>query len=107
MSTSLLQLLAPLNQAVGPWIQMGLANPWLFSPGVTVLEVPGRKTGQVRKVPLTCYLAGNLMLVGTVRSNSQWVKNVDVADEIHVWLWGQRRAVERVQVTDNTAWLRL
>jgi len=102
---SLPQLLEPLNQAVTPLLKLGFANPGLFTPGATVLEVAGRRSGKLRQVPLTCYLAGGLMIIGTVRPNSQWIKNLAAADSAHVWLWGKRRVVTKVFVTDNAACL--
>ena len=100
-------LLEPLNALAGPLIRAGFANPWLFTPGATVLEVRGRKTGKVREVPLTCYLAGWTMIVGTVRSGSQWIRNLAAAGEAHVWLWGRRLPVTVERTTDNVAVLRL
>ena len=104
-SPALPQLLSPINQLIAPLVQAGLGNPLLFTPGATVLEVPGRASGLMRSVPLTCYLAGNVMIIGTVRPNSQWIKNLAAADTAHVWLWGQRRRAQKLQVTDHVAWL--
>jgi len=99
------QLLEPLNRAVTPLLKLGFGNPWLFTPGATVLEVRGRRSGTLRQVPLTCYLAGGLMIIGTVRPDSQWIKNLAAADTAYVWLWGKRRAVTKVAITDNAACL--
>ncbi len=104
---SLPQLLAPLNQTLTPLLKMGLANPLLFTGGATVLEVPGRKTGELRSVPLTCYLAGGIMIIGTVRCHSQWIKNLAAADTAQVWLWGQRLQAAKLHVGDHVACLQL
>ena len=104
---SLPQLLEPLNTIAEPLIRAGFANPWLFAPGATVLEVRGRKTGIIRSVPLTCYLAGFTMIVGTVRSRSQWIRNLAAAGSGHVWLWGRHVPVTVERTTDNVAVLRL
>ena len=89
-SPSLVELLGEINQVAEPLIKLGLGSPVLFSPGVTVLEVAGRVSGQVRSTPLACWQWGNLLLIGTVRRNSQWIKNLIAAGDGAVWLLGQR-----------------
>lgn len=101
------QLLSPINETITPLLKAGFGNPLLFTAGATVLEVPGRRSGKLRAVPLTCYLAGGVMIIGTVRRNSQWIKNLAAADDVHVWLWGQRLRVDKLGVTDHVAWLSL
>ena len=108
MSTSsavLPQLLAPINELAAPLIKAGFANPLLFTPGATVLEVRGRTSGQIRTVPLTCYLAGGVMIIGTVRPNSQWIKNLAAAEGAHVWLWGRRLRATKLWITEHVACL--
>lgn len=105
--SSLPQMLAPLNQTLTPLLKAGLGNPLLFTTGATVLEVPGRKSGEMRSVPLTCYLAGSVMVIGTVRRNSQWIRNLAAADAAYVWLWGQRRLATKLSVSDHVACLSL
>lgn len=100
-------MLTTINQTVTPWLQAGFGNPLLFTPGATVLEVPGRKTGTLRSVPLTCYLAGGVMIIGTVRRHSQWIRNLAAADTAYVWLWGQRLPVTKLSVTGHVACLSL
>lgn len=107
MTPGLPKLLAPLNSLLQPLIQAGLGNPLLFTPGVTVLDVPGRKTGIRRSTPLTCYLAGPYLIVGTVRTNSQWIRNLAAADTARVWLWGRARQIKKLRVTDQVALLEL
>lgn len=107
MTPDLPKLLAPLNSLLQPLIQAGLGNPLLFTPGVTVLDVPGRKTGIRRSTPLTCCLAGRVMLIGTVRANSQWIRNLAASDSARVWLWGRARRVRKLHITDQLALLEL
>ena len=99
------KLLAPLNRLLDPLVRAGVANPLLFTAGFTVLEVPGRKTGQRRRVPLVCYAAGPVLLVGTVRSRSQWIRNLAAADSVHVWLWGRRWRASKAAVSERSALL--
>ena len=86
-------LLAPLNNALTPAIRLGVANPVPFSTGIVLLEVTGRKTGKVRTVPLVGTDYGTLLAVGTVRDNSQWVKNLAATPRASVWLRGRQRPV--------------
>ncbi|MEM1232033.1 MAG: hypothetical protein AAGI15_15930, partial [Pseudomonadota bacterium] len=66
--------LAPLNDRLAPLVRAGLANPLLFTPGLTVLEVRGRKTGKHRALPLACLCLGPFLVIGTVRPGSQWIR---------------------------------
>jgi hypothetical protein len=107
MTNDLAKLLTPVNRLLAPLVQAGVANPLLFSPGITVLEVPGRKSGIQRATPLACYLAGPIMLIGTVRGNSQWIRNLAASETARVWLWGRAREVRKLHVTDQLALLEL
>ncbi|MEM1435230.1 MAG: nitroreductase/quinone reductase family protein [Pseudomonadota bacterium] len=100
-------LLAPINARLAPLLRRGLANPLAFTPGLTVLEVPGRKSGKPRSVPLVSYLAGPVLIIGTVRAKSQWIRNLEAAENPRVWLWGRRWPVAKLLVTDNVAVLSL
>ena len=106
-ASSLPALLEPINAALEPLIKFGVANPLVFSPGATVLEVAGRKSGKQRSTPLTCYWTGYFLIIGTVRSNSQWIKNLAVDDNPHIWLWGRRWEVTKHSVTHHIAILSL
>ena len=59
-----------LNQFVEPMVRAGLGAPVLFPAGAIVIEINGRKTGRVSKVPLIAALVGELVVVGTVRRRS-------------------------------------
>lgn len=85
------RLFAPLNAALEPWLKLGFANPLWTGPGLVVLEVVGRKTGQPRSVPLVAWTFGNLVAVSTVRERSQWVKNLQAAGHGTLWLRGRPR----------------
>jgi|GEM_PF-1234323 len=102
---SLPELLAPLNSILAPMIRAGLGSPLAFTPGVTLLEVAGRKSGKLRSTPLTCYLAGTLIIIGTVRPGAQWMQNLRATDDIHVWLWGQRWQATKHHASDHVALL--
>lgn len=86
-------LLAPVNEALAPALRLGLLNPLPFTAGIVLLEVTGRVSGRVRQVPLVCVDHGSALTVSTVRSNSQWVKNLAARPDTHVWLRGERRPV--------------
>ena len=93
LSPDLPALLAPLNDALAPAVRLGLANPLPFSTGIVLLEVTGRKTGLKRTVPLVCTDYGTLLAVSTVRSNSQWVRNLAANPRAEIWLRGRKRTV--------------
>lgn len=94
-------LLAPVNDMLGPLVKLGFATPLNFTPGLVVLEVPGRKTGQLQTLPLSGYLAYPHLVIGTVRSSSQWMKNLRAAPTAHVWVWGQRFRFNKEVETDH------
>lgn len=90
---SLPELLRPLNDALTPALKLGLANPLPLTSGLVLLEVTGRKSGRVRTVPLVCTDYGTLLAVSTVRSNSQWVKNLAANPRAQLWLRGRQQQV--------------
>lgn len=100
-STSFSEFIAPLNQALEPMVKLGVGAPLNFSPGLVVLEVPGRVSGKVRTIPLMAYAAYPYVAVGTVRENSQWIKNLHAADHPKLWVWGQRFNFDRVNSADQ------
>ena len=86
-------MLEPLNRALTPAIRLGVGNPLPLTTGFVILEVPGRKTGTLRSVPLLCTDYGSALLISTVRGDSQWVRNLAAAGKAEVWLRGRKRAV--------------
>jgi hypothetical protein len=47
--------------------------------------------GQPRQVPLLTARVGNRLVVSTVRSDSQWLKNIEADPQVVVHLYGKRR----------------
>ena len=80
-----------LNQFVEPMVRAGLGAPILFPAGAIVLEINGRKTGRRSTVPLMAALVGDLVVVGTVRRRSNWLKNLAAHPEVRYWLGGSER----------------
>ena len=98
---SLPQLMQPVNDLLRPLVKAGLGSPLNWTPGLVVLEVPGRQSGREYSLPLLGYLAYPYVTLATVRPNSQWVKNTAAASEPHVWVWGRRFSLDKVVVTDQ------
>lgn len=82
------QFFGSLNQVVEPLLKAGLGFPCFSAVGAIVLETTGRKSGRKRNVPVMGMRVGNLLLVSTVRSRSQWVKNLAAHPDVTYWLGG-------------------
>ncbi len=82
-----------LNTYLEPLIRTGIASPGLTPVGAVVLETQGRKSGRTYKVPVLASEFDNLLLISTVRSSSQWIKNLAATPRTKVWLRGQSQAV--------------
>ncbi len=81
-----------LNKAVVPLVKAGLGSPLPYiGGGIVMLETKGRKSGLPRQVPLLGFRIGDKVIVSTVRSGSQWAKNLDADDTARVWLNGKPR----------------
>ncbi len=68
-------------------------------PLASVLEVPGRRSGRVSRVPLvTIRFRGSWYLVSMFGEQSNWVKNVRAAGGEAVLTHGRRRPVRLAEV---------
>lgn len=67
--------------------------------GLVVLETTGRRSGLTRSVPVVAVRAGKRVTVSTVRSDSQWLANLEADPAGAVWQRGVRRGV-----TARAAW---
>jgi hypothetical protein len=85
-------LFRTMNRLVAPLVKAGLGSPLPIGLGAVVLESTGRVSGEPREVPVLGLRVGNRVVVSTVRSRSQWVKNLEANDEAAVWFCGQRHA---------------
>ena len=79
-----------LNRVVKPLVKAGLGSPLPIGLGAVVLESTGRVSGQPREIPVLGFRMGGRVLVSTVRSSSQWVKNLEADDQAAVWYGGSR-----------------
>jgi F420H(2)-dependent quinone reductase len=88
------QLYRFVNAALEPAIRAGLGAPRLSPLGFVVVEMTGRKTGELRRVPLAALRLGDHILIGTVRGErSLWVRNLAANGAARVWLRGRARRV--------------
>lgn len=85
--------LRSLNRIVVPAVQAGIGSPLPVGAGLVVLETTGRVSGQPRRVPLLATRIGSQVSVGTMRSGSQWAKNLQAEPAAAVWVGGHKRAV--------------
>ena len=87
-----------LNRFVEPLVRAGVGSPGLLPTGAIVLETIGRRTGRRTSVPLLATVLGDLVLVSTLRSRSQWLRDVAAHPEVRFWMLGSPRAARAVVV---------
>jgi len=85
-----------LNSVVQPAVKAGVANPLPIGGGLVVLETIGRVSGKPRPVPLMASRLCDRVVVTTVRSDSQWLKNIEADPAVTVWLNGKPRTAQAV-----------
>ena len=83
------KLFRTLNSYLEPLIRTGVGSPGLSPVGAVVLETSGRKSGRTYKTPILASEFADLLLVSTVRSGSQWIKNLAATPQTQVWIRGQ------------------
>ena len=93
------QLFSGVNLFAEPLIRAGFGNPVLGPIGTIVVETTGRKSGRKINVPVLAARIGELVVFSTVRSNSQWLKNLAANPDVRYWLAGQPREVQASVIT--------
>jgi len=95
------QFFTGLNQFAEPLIRAGFGNPIFFPSGTIVIETRGRKTGRKIDLPVLATRIGDLVVFGTVRRNSQWVKNLAANPDVGYWLAGAPREATAFVLTPD------
>jgi deazaflavin-dependent oxidoreductase (nitroreductase family) len=88
-----------LNQLIEPLVRAGVGSPILSPTGAIVLETTGRSTGRTYNVPLLATRIGDLLLVSTIRRESQWLKNLAANPDIRYWMGGRSREATAYVIT--------
>ena len=87
---------ALLDRVVDPAVRLGLGAPppipFGWWSGLVVMEIPGRRSGRIYRIPALALARRDRLIVSTVRERSQWMRNLAAAPRVHVWLRGQRRS---------------
>jgi deazaflavin-dependent oxidoreductase (nitroreductase family) len=89
-----------VNSVVEPLARRGAMSALPVGPALVVLETVGRRTHRVRRVPVLALRAGNRVIVGTVRSRSDWFANLREARAGRVWVGGEPHEAD-VHVDDG------
>ena len=89
------------NRIAEPLIRAGFGNPLLWPTGLIVVETTGRKFGRKINVPVLATRIGEMVVLSTVRSNSQWLKNLAANPEVRYWLAGQPMDAQASVITPD------
>lgn len=77
-----------LNALVVPGLKRGRGSPGRMPAGLLLLDVVGRKSGAAYPTPVFAVALDEDFLVGSVRGQSQWIRNLAAADKVSFWLRG-------------------
>ncbi len=90
------EALRAFNAVAEPLVRAGFGSPGVLPWGAVVLETTGRRSGRAHRVPVLATVLGDLLLVGSVRPGSQWIRNLAAEPRVHYWMNGRRRPARAV-----------
>jgi deazaflavin-dependent oxidoreductase (nitroreductase family) len=86
------RLFGTLNRVVEPAIRRGLGSSACAPSTFVVVETIGRSTGRRRRVPVASIRVKGLVVVGTFRGRSQWIRNLAAKPDVRYWIGGRETA---------------
>jgi len=81
-----------------PWFLEVVGNRIATLVGSPVLEVPGRRSGAPRQVPLNVLDHGGERYLVAPRGETEWVRNLRVADTAHLKTRRKGETIRAVEV---------
>lgn len=92
-----------LNRIMVPLLRAGL-GPWMGTPAtgyLLLLEVTGRRSGTIRRVPLTYLITeGSIWVMAGYGMRTQWYRNLQADPDVTVTLPGRTLACRAEEMLD-------
>jgi F420H(2)-dependent quinone reductase len=83
-----------INQLVEQTVRAGVGGPCRVGAGLVIIETKGRKSGKRRSTPVLAQRFGDSLFVSTVRTDSQWIRNLEADEAPEVFVEKRSRPVK-------------